>query len=104
MAPGTYTNDLDTIVAESLSYSNMELAMPYVWDGVGYYNGKRESYCAANDCTDHRGPFVAGEIVLVSDWAILEVWREMAPGTYTNDLDTIVAESLSYSNMEAAGF
>eukprot|EP00441_Pelagodinium_beii_P004793 CAMPEP_0197703750 /NCGR_PEP_ID=MMETSP1338-20131121/125593_1 /TAXON_ID=43686 ORGANISM="Pelagodinium beii, Strain RCC1491" /NCGR_SAMPLE_ID=MMETSP1338 /ASSEMBLY_ACC=CAM_ASM_000754 /LENGTH=1160 /DNA_ID=CAMNT_0043287649 /DNA_START=57 /DNA_END=3539 /DNA_ORIENTATION=+ len=110
----------------------------YAWKGVGYYNGKRESYCAANDCTDHRGPFVAGEVVRVSDWAILEVWRESycaandctdhrgpfvagevvrvsdwailevwrekAPGTYTNDLDTIVAESLSYSNMEAAGF
>eukprot|EP00967_Tisochrysis_lutea_P017712 scaffold20060_cov33-Tisochrysis_lutea.AAC.1 len=104
LAPGTYTDDLTAIIAESLSFKNMEPALSYVWDGVGYYNGKREEYCSANDCSAMRGPFIAGEIVLESDFAILEVWRGLAPGTYTDDLTAIIAESLSYSNMEPAGF
>jgi len=76
----------------------------YAWQGVGYYNGKRTEYCAANDCSAMRGPFVPGEIVLESDFEVLEVWRGLAPGTYMDDLQAIIEESLSYKNMEPAGF
>jgi len=104
LAPGTYTDDLTDIIKESLSYQYFEPVLPYVWKGVGYYNGKREEYCASNDCSGMRGPFVAGEVVLESDYAALEIWRGLAPGTYTDDLTAIIEESLSYKNMEPAGF
>eukprot|EP00633_Aureoumbra_lagunensis_P007169 CAMPEP_0197312822 /NCGR_PEP_ID=MMETSP0891-20130614/23494_1 /TAXON_ID=44058 ORGANISM="Aureoumbra lagunensis, Strain CCMP1510" /NCGR_SAMPLE_ID=MMETSP0891 /ASSEMBLY_ACC=CAM_ASM_000534 /LENGTH=1129 /DNA_ID=CAMNT_0042800277 /DNA_START=198 /DNA_END=3587 /DNA_ORIENTATION=+ len=101
---GTYLNDLDAIIAESLSFNNMEPIIAYVWDQVGFYNGRRASYCAENDCSEMRGEFVEGEVVLVSDFAALEIWRGLDSGTYTNDLDAIIAESLSFDNMEPAGF
>eukprot|EP00962_Isochrysis_galbana_P048178 scaffold19988_cov126-Isochrysis_galbana.AAC.1 len=81
---------------------NMEPALPFAWLGVGYYNGKRTEYCAANDCSAMRGPFVPGEVVLESDFEVLEVWRGLAPGTYMDDLQAIIDESLSYKNMELA--
>eukprot|EP00628_Pelagophyceae_sp_CCMP2097_P033718 CAMPEP_0184283330 /NCGR_PEP_ID=MMETSP0977-20130417/65623_1 /TAXON_ID=483370 /ORGANISM="non described non described, Strain CCMP2097" /LENGTH=1056 /DNA_ID=CAMNT_0026589341 /DNA_START=54 /DNA_END=3221 /DNA_ORIENTATION=- len=85
LAPGTYTNDLDAIVTESLGFSNFEEALPFAWKGVGYYNNIRTGYCAANDCAGMRGAYVPGDVVLLSDFAILETWRGLAPGTYTND-------------------
>lgn len=51
-----------------------------------------------------RGPFVPGAVVLESDFAALEIWRELEPGAYTNDLQAIIEESLSYNNLEDAGF
>ncbi|KAJ1444769.1 hypothetical protein M885DRAFT_580335 [Pelagophyceae sp. CCMP2097] len=101
---GTYTEDLGAIVTESVGFSNLEPALTFAWLGVGFYNGRRAGYCAANDCTGMRGPFVAGDVVLVSDFAILETWRGLAPGTYTDDIETIVVESLAFSNLENAGF
>jgi hypothetical protein len=39
LAPGTYTNDLQAIIDESISFKNLERALPYAWRGVGCYNG-----------------------------------------------------------------
>jgi len=55
-------------------------------------------------CADQRGPFVPGEAVRVSDFDVLEEWRGLPDGTYMNDLDAIIAESLSFNNIEPAGF
>ena len=40
----------------------------------------------------------------VSDWEALEVWRGLPAGTYTNDLESTIEESLEYQNLELAGF
>jgi hypothetical protein len=102
LAPGTYMDDLQAIIDESLGYGNLETALPYAWDGVDFYNARREEYCAANDCSEMRGPFVAGDVVLESDFEALEVWRDLAPGTYMDDIQAIVDESLGYGNLETA--
>jgi len=104
LASGTYTDDLTAIIAESVSFGNMERALPYTWNGVGYYNGKREAYCTENDCSAMRGAYVTGAIVLESDFAALEIWTGLAAGTYTDDLTNIIAESLGFGNFEAASF
>ncbi|KAJ1447502.1 hypothetical protein M885DRAFT_575846 [Pelagophyceae sp. CCMP2097] len=74
------------------------------WKGVGVYNDIRIEYCLTKNCAEMRGKYVPGNVVRVRDSEILETWRCLAPGTYVNDVDAIVEESLRFNNLEVAGF
>ncbi|KAJ1447501.1 hypothetical protein M885DRAFT_575845 [Pelagophyceae sp. CCMP2097] len=94
---GTYTNDVDVIVLEALGAGKFEKALPYAWAGVGFYNNVRIEYCAANDCSSMRGPYVSGDVVLSRPQRPREMAR-LAPGT--NELVAVMEESLNFNNFQ----